>query len=310
MASTPVLPEEVERGRGLFGDLLETAARLPLRLLQLPLLPIALGSVTASVVAMTFQANATGFSTALFEYGKRMAITFGVGGAAVFAVKMLPEHRWPRGTVLGSRYLRQVLVLAMLWQAVATVLLSRPIVAWLQMSHALFAETGGAEHLLDPDMGSGFAFLIALALYFWPASVALAALATLVVSVAVTPAAWCRSRALPGLLLAAALTQSVYWGGAIHALDLADRLMVPVRREIEVLKTRDGRGDAPQSVADRESEKKVLDFLAQPEQVGRPATRQLGWLLFAPWVFIPAIWWKGRKPEERHALGAPPRSLG
>ena len=125
-------------------------------------------------------------------------------------------------------------------------------------------------------------------------------MAAISASLAVLPAAWRKSPALPGLLLSAALTQAICWGGAWHTLDLADRVFPRVEAELEKERVR-VRTTEP---SEPEWIQEMSTFLRYPREVGRPAARQLGWLLLAPWVFVPAIWWVSRR-REPETPGAP-----
>ena len=153
----------------------------------------------------------------------------------------------------------------MLWQGVTGVFLLRTLQPWLGLAHSLFEISGTAASFAAGGLNSGYAAFVALAIYFCPAALALAAAAPIGVAIGVVAAALRRSHLLP-------------------------RVRPSLLKEL-----------------DPEKDRELFAYLTQPYQTGRPVARQAGWLLLAPWIFVPAIFWRSRSPAADSRFAQPGR---
>lgn len=293
----PLLPPP--REESFVGGLLESLARLPLRVLQFPLGPVALAGVSTFVIFAAYPFPDAAWSEPLRSFFQWLAVAFGAAAVLTFVIWRVRDERWAQSILLSSTYLRQVLLLAMLWQIVAGVFVLRSLGPWLELAHTLFQDARAGESMWSGGMESGFAWaFVAVVIYFCPGTLVLAAVAPLALGLAAIPAALRRSRTLPRLLLTGALLQAGYWSGAALTLNLWHQILGPVLQRMETIGVEDTLRERPELLEglDPQKDRAFLAYLTQPYKTGRPAVRQLGWLLLAPWIFVPMVFVKRRAP--------------
>ena len=286
----PLSPSPPLRQGPLFGNFLEAVARFPLRLLQFPMFPFALAGV-ASLIGFSAYTAGDAWSESLRTFSRGIAIVFGVAALLAGLLWRAGEKRWSGSILFSSGYVRQLLIAAMLWQIVAGGFVLYSLGPWLDLAHALFENAGGGDRAWMETLRSWYAAFAAVAIYFCPGILAVAAAAPIAVGVATIPAAWRRSPTLPRLLLVGALVQTAYWGGAALSLDLLEDILRPVLQRMESYGVEETLRQRPELLEgiDPEKDRPLLAYLTQPFHTGRPAVQQLGWLLVAPWIFVPAV---------------------